>query len=194
MPSMYDMINWEISGTSPIDMKSGTNMSRGDIERPEDSEDEFSAEKYGTCQYCGEPLDRCRECECDYEDGNWKFRPPWKITGQESYGDGYIVTHYYWPNDRLIVMKDTEGNKPILVPVFDTRNVANSESELIQMLIDDNKKQVHGNLKYIYVFTIEGYEHLFGMVALSRESKPVTDFFKDVRAPQECTESQFRSY
>jgi len=119
----------------------------------------------------------------------------WKITGQESWENGYVVTHITWPSDRPICMKDVEGDKPILVPTFDLRNITNSKEELIIMLIEDNQFQkVHGNLKYIYCFEVEGYQHLFGMVALSKESEPVTDFFKNIQPLQECVESQFKSY
>ena len=101
----------------------------------------------------------------------------WKIENQYHDEEGYLITLVTWPSNRMIFMKDKKNGK-VMVPVWDDREVTNTKKELIGML----KKSVDGqNLKYIYVFQIEDYPHLMGMVALSEESDPVTDFFKDAR-------------
>lgn len=111
------------------------------------------------------------------KDGELILHDFWAIESQKVDLDGYTITNILWPSNRMIVMKDKKNGK-VIVPVWDDREVTNTKKELIDML----KENVAGqNLKYIYVFQIENYPHLMGMVALSEESEPVTDFFKDAR-------------
>jgi len=185
MPNMYEMMDWDLNIDNEVEVKEDTNLfkerhwvelyKRGDLSR-----DELLQEF---------PYLEGEANVIDLQGDQF-----WRVVGQESYGNGYIATHIEWPSDRLICMKDGEGDKHVLVPTFDIRSVENSRQDLVTLLIDDNRKNVQGNLKHIYTFSIRGYDHLFGMVAFTRESEPVTDFFEKVQALRECTESCFKSY
>ncbi len=55
------------------------------------------------------------------------------------------------------------------------------------------RKKGHKQLVHVYIFRIEDYPNLFGMVAFCEEAEPVTGFFGNIQ-PILKTDENFKKY